>query len=107
MHLGGDRRQQTIARHRIENARLSKQHDENDRSQPRDGTDLTIGASHAHADGIDTDGDRIGDVELVIGNDPGKNERHRMASEPRMTVGMSRCGLLASCAAVDAASNPI
>ena len=31
----------------------------------------------------------------------------QIASEPRMPIGISRCGFLASCAAVDTASNPI
>ena len=31
----------------------------------------------------------------------------QIASEPRMPIGMSRCGFFASCAAVDTASNPM
>ena len=45
MHLGGDRRQQAVARHRIEDARLPEQHDQHDRGQAENDAELDDGDS--------------------------------------------------------------
>ena len=54
-----------------------------------------------------------GTFEPVVRHDPREDEADRDiehgadASDPMMPIGMSRSGTLASCAAVETASNPI
>jgi hypothetical protein len=50
VHFGGDRRQQPIARHGVEDPRLRQQHDENDRGQPEDGAELDDGCKPFQAE---------------------------------------------------------
>jgi hypothetical protein len=50
---------------------------------------------------------RVNDTMAVSSPATRMNTSVQIASEPRIPVGMSRCGFLASCAAVETASKPM
>ncbi len=63
-------------RHRIKNARLTQEPDQNHRGQAENDAELEHGREPGQPDGIDADGNRIGDVELVVGDDAGEHKAH-------------------------------
>ena len=79
MDLAEHRRQQAVLRHRVEDARLAEEHDENHRGQAGDRADLHDGPEprETRARRVDADRDRVGHVELGVLDDAREHERHR------------------------------
>ena len=57
-------RQKSVARHRIEHARLAEQHHKHDAAQARHGARLHQQAAPAHARGVNGDCDRSGNIQI-------------------------------------------
>ena len=81
--------------------------------RPGDCAELHEGREPPDADRVDADGDRVGDVEQLVVDDAGQDERHQdiedraddqRAEDADRHVAL---GVLASCAAVETASKPM
>ncbi len=65
MQLDEERRNQSVARHGVKNARLPVHHDEQHRREPRNGAERDDDARPSESDIVDGKRDRKGDVELI------------------------------------------
>ena len=75
VHLRGHRREEPVVGHREEDPRLPEEHHEHDRREPGDGADLDGRREPELPGGLDADGDRVGNVELLVGDDARQDER--------------------------------
>ena len=76
VHLAERDRQKAVLGHREEDAGLAEHQDEDDRAQAEDGAELDERGEPGEAHGVDALGDRLGDVELVVGDDAGEHVSH-------------------------------
>src|SRR6266550_4204214 len=79
MHLPENRRQQAVARHRIEYARLSHEHDQHDRSETRNGANVDDRAQPGKCrPGLfDRHENRMRNIEVFVAGEAGHYERHQ------------------------------
>ena len=75
VHLRGHGREEPVVGHREEDPRLPEEHHQHDRREPGDGADLDGRREPELPGGLDADGDRVGNVELLVGNDARQDER--------------------------------
>src|ERR1700731_4097327 len=76
-----ERRQEAVARHRIQDPRLAEQEHQNDRTQPKNRAELDDGGEPAKADGIGADRDRVGHVQSVERHDAGNDDADQHIEE--------------------------
>ena len=75
MDLGGDRRQQAVLRHRVEDPRLAHQHDQDHRAKAQDRADLDVERQPGHTHRVGRHGDGVGHVKLPEVDDSGQYDR--------------------------------
>src|SRR5689334_4312942 len=76
MHLSKELREQSIARHRPKNTRLTEQHNQDNGTEPANRTNFDDRRQPSHSRGVDAHRNRVWHVELRIRNDPSENERY-------------------------------
>jgi hypothetical protein len=69
--------QQAIVGHRIEDARLSQEHDQHGGGESGEGAQYDDDAAPAHACGLNSHRDRSGCVEAGVVNDTGERQAER------------------------------
>ena len=114
MHFGRPRRQQAVARHGEEDARLAGLIGHQRRGRGDNGAQGDDARRPVHSERGERLGQRLGVAERVPFGHAGEHDRHGDVEHgadppgwPMMPIGMSRCGLRVSSAAVETASNPM
>ena len=106
-------RQQPVLGHRVQDARLTEQHDQHHAGESGERPERDDVRRGGQAAIQKRARDRRFDVDFLEWHHAGEDCRHKdvkqvhAISEVMMPMGKSRCGFLASCAVVDTASNPI